>query len=125
VWGPPGRGRATASRCAVRKRAWTSPENGSPGSRLFPCCQSQPEWSRLPDLDYIPERGADLYHPACATGLEGVVAKLAGAPSDKETLSWIKTKNPAYTQAVERRERFEEGRAPVTDRAASAIGATR
>jgi ATP-dependent DNA ligase len=43
--------------------------------------------------------------------LEGIVAKLAGAPYGTEPSSWIKVKNPTYSQAVGRRERFEGMRA--------------
>ncbi len=45
--------------------------------------------------------------PARALDLEGVVAKLASAPYGTEPLSWIKTKDPNYSQAIGRRERFE------------------
>jgi hypothetical protein len=39
------------------------------------------------------------------------LASLASAPYGTEPPSWIKIKNPAYTQAVGRRERLENMRA--------------
>jgi ATP-dependent DNA ligase len=40
--------------------------------------------------------------------IEGVVAKWAAAPYGTEPPSWIKIKNPTYSQAIGRRERFEK-----------------
>ncbi len=66
----------------------------------------QPSW--LLYVDHVAERGMDLYRAACEMDLEGVIAKLATAPYGTEPPSWIKIKNPAYSQAVGRRERFEK-----------------
>jgi bifunctional non-homologous end joining protein LigD len=67
-----------------------------------------PQPSRLLNVDHVAERGTDLYRAACEMDLEGVIAKLAGAPYGTEPPSWIKVKNPAYSQAIGRRERFEK-----------------
>ncbi|HWR53226.1 MAG TPA: hypothetical protein VN428_19120 [Bryobacteraceae bacterium] len=70
-----------------------------------------PQPSRLLFVDHVVETGTALYRAACQMDLEGVIAKLAGAPYGTETPSWIKIKNPAYTQTIGRHERFEKGRA--------------
>ena len=76
-----------------------------------------PQPSRLLFCDYIPADGHQLFAPACARDLEGIVAKwkygrYVGGP---ET-SWVKIKNPAYSQIQGRREQFDKMR----QRAASA-----
>jgi ATP-dependent DNA ligase len=43
--------------------------------------------------------------------LEGIVAKLKTAPYATGPPSWVKIKNPDYSQAKDRRERFEKMRA--------------
>jgi ATP-dependent DNA ligase len=51
-------------------------------------------------------RRAELYQAACHSDLEGIVAKYkwgAYCP-DPGSSSWIKIKNPAYSQAVGRHE---------------------
>jgi bifunctional non-homologous end joining protein LigD len=67
---------------------------------------SQP--SRLLYVNHLAETGVALYTAACGMDLEGVIAKLATAPYGTEPPSWIKIKNPAYSQAIGRRERFEK-----------------
>jgi hypothetical protein len=49
----------------------------------------------------------------CEQDAEGIVAKWAGGPYhvDGATTSWVKIKNPDYSQAVGRHE-FFEGRGP-------------
>lgn len=57
--------------------------------------------------DYVRGDGRALYELACARDLEGVVAKWApGRYVSTPPTSWIKIKNPAYTQAVGRHARF-------------------
>jgi bifunctional non-homologous end joining protein LigD len=70
-----------------------------------------PQPARLLYVDHITERGIDLFRAACANDLEGIVGKLATAPYGTEPSSWIKVKNPTYSQAVGRWERFEQMRA--------------
>jgi ATP-dependent DNA ligase len=67
-----------------------------------------PQPSRLLYVDHIAERGTHLYRAACEMDLEGVIAKWAAAPYGTEPPSWIKIKNPTYSQAIGRRERFEK-----------------
>jgi ATP-dependent DNA ligase len=59
--------------------------------------------------DYIEARGRDLYRAVCARDLEGIVAKWKAAPYRPELApsSWIKIKNPEYSQARDRAELFE------------------
>jgi ATP-dependent DNA ligase len=59
-------------------------------------------------VNHLAETGVALYTAACGMDLEGVIAKLATAPYGTEPPSWIKIKNPAYSQAIGRRERFEK-----------------
>lgn len=62
-------------------------------------------------VDYLAGRGVDLHRTACEKDLEGIVAKLAHAHYGTEPSTWVKIKNPSYSQAIRRRERFEEMRA--------------
>ena len=67
------------------------------------------DW-RLRYLDHVQGRGRDLFAAACARDTEGIVAKWAGGPyhTDGAKTSWVKIKNPAYTQAEGRHEFFED-----------------
>ena len=67
---------------------------------------------RLLHLDSIAGRGTDLFRLACEQDLEGVVAKWVRGTyqCDDRTTSWIKIKNPAYSQAEGRAELFETRR---------------
>jgi len=69
-----------------------------------------PQPSRLLYVDHLAGRGLDLYRAVCEKDLEGIVAKLAESPYGTEPSTWLKIKNPAYSQAVGRRQRFEEMR---------------
>jgi bifunctional non-homologous end joining protein LigD len=64
---------------------------------------------RLLYLDAIAERGIDLYRAACARDLEGIVAKWAHGTyqSDERVTSWLKIKNPRYSQMAGRHELFD------------------
>jgi bifunctional non-homologous end joining protein LigD len=58
--------------------------------------------------DSVARRGTALYRLACEQDLEGIVAKWRhGTYSAEPPASWLKIKNPAYSQAVGRHERFE------------------
>ena len=52
-------------------------------------------------MDHIEERGIGLFDLCCEPDLEGIVAKPKASPyrliSGKTT--WLKVKNPAYSQA--------------------------
>ena len=57
--------------------------------------------------DSVARRGTALYQIACEQDLEGIVAKWRhGAYSTEPPGSWLKIKNPNYSQAVGRHERF-------------------
>ena len=60
-------------------------------------------------LDAIAERGRDLFRLACRRDLEGVVAKWAHGTyqTDGRSTSWIKVKNPDYSQIIDRHELFD------------------
>ena len=79
---------------------------------------SQP--ARILYVDHVEGRGVDLYQAACELDLEGVVAKWKEgeyAGGGDET-SWIKVKNPAYSQGIGRREQFARFRRLALRRAA-------
>jgi bifunctional non-homologous end joining protein LigD len=59
--------------------------------------------SRVPSFD---REGQELFEAACRLDLEGIVAKRKADVYGPET-SWLKVKNPVYTQAEGRRELFE------------------
>ena len=64
---------------------------------------------RLLFLDSIAERGRDLFRLACERELEGIVANWAHGSyqTDGRLTSWLKVKNPGYTQIVDRHELFD------------------
>ena len=68
--------------------------------------------SRLRYLDHIERRGVDLFKVACERDLEGVVGKWADGSylSDPRTTSWVKIKNPGYSQVEGRHELFDQHR---------------
>jgi hypothetical protein len=68
--------------------------------------------SRLRYVDHVRGRGTDLYREACTRDLEGIVAKWVRGryETDSVSTSWLKIKNPQYSQWEGRRELFEERR---------------
>lgn len=74
--------------------------------------------SRLVYVDHLRGRGRDLYAAARERDLEGVVAKWARGRYHAvgATTSWLKVKNPDYSQAVGRYEAFERRRLTPADR---------
>jgi bifunctional non-homologous end joining protein LigD len=64
--------------------------------------------SRLRFLSHVRGRGKNLYTAACARHRR-IVAKWAGGPyfTDGAKTSWVKIKNPSYSQAEGRHEFFE------------------
>ena len=60
------------------------------------------------------ESGTELFRAVCAMDLEGIVAKHKDAPYGIER-SWIKIKNPDYSQAEGRRELFEGRKPPMSE----------
>ena len=69
-----------------------------------------PAPSRILYSDHIEEHGPQIYDVACQHDLEGVVAKWkygSYLPNSNAT-TWIKIKNPLYSQMDGRDERFEE-----------------
>jgi len=60
-------------------------------------------------VDHLPEKGRELFALACERDLEGVVGKWARGryQSDGRSTSWVKIKNPSYSQAEGRAELFE------------------
>jgi bifunctional non-homologous end joining protein LigD len=77
--------------------------------------------SRVLFLDHIERRGCDLFRVACERDLEGIVAKWSQGTyrTDGRATSWLKIKNPTYTQMRDRHELFAarhvgeaRGRAP-------------
>jgi bifunctional non-homologous end joining protein LigD len=64
--------------------------------------------SRVLYVDYGPGRGRALFRAACKNGLEGIVAKWRhGTYQAGHATSWLKSKNPAYSQMEGRHELFE------------------
>lgn len=65
---------------------------------------------RLLYVDHVPEKGKALYEAICERDMEGIVAKPKESPyrliNGKTT--WIKIKNPDYSQAVGREELFNQ-----------------
>jgi bifunctional non-homologous end joining protein LigD len=65
--------------------------------------------SRVLYVDHIVGRGLDLFQEACRRDLEGIVGKWRDGryETDGVSTSWVKIKNPMYSQIVGRRELFE------------------
>jgi bifunctional non-homologous end joining protein LigD len=75
-------------------------------SRIMPKKRAR----RLLYVGHIAGRGIDLYRAACERDLEGIVAKLARAPyvvCEPRHSTWLKIKNPSYSQMEGRLELFE------------------
>lgn len=54
----------------------------------------------------IEARGVDLFAEVCANDLEGIVAKRRDGLYTPDATTWLKIKNPRYSQVVGRRELF-------------------
>jgi bifunctional non-homologous end joining protein LigD len=65
--------------------------------------------SRLLYLDHVEENGCGLFQKACEWDLEGVVAKWKQGQyiADNRRSSWVKIKNPRYSQLQGREDLFE------------------
>ena len=64
--------------------------------------------SRLLYVNHIESKGVELFREVCRRDLEGIVAKWnRGTYVSGDQTSWIKIKNPAYSQMVGRWERFQ------------------
>jgi bifunctional non-homologous end joining protein LigD len=57
--------------------------------------------------EYFDGRGVELYQEVCRMDLEGIVAKRKDGPYTPAETSWVKIKNPWYSQMEGRRELFE------------------
>ena len=57
-------------------------------------------------VDHIAGAGVDLFEAVCASGMEGIVAKLAEGRYSPEETTWVKIKNPRYRQAEGRADFF-------------------
>src|SRR2546425_2845567 len=59
-------------------------------------------------VDHLEERGEELFQLACREDLEGIVAKWKNGLYDAERVrSWVKIKNPGYSQILGRQELFD------------------
>jgi bifunctional non-homologous end joining protein LigD len=70
---------------------------------IMPHCDS-----RFLYLSHVEGSGVDLFGEICRRDLEGIVAKWKhGTYMSGDVTSWVKIKNPAYSQAVGRWEQFQ------------------
>jgi len=82
--------------------------------------------SRLLYVGHIETRGVDLFREVCRQDLERIVVKWKhGAYVSGDVTSWVKIKNPDYSQAVGRWEKFQRKgtareSAPILQRASTA-----
>ena len=77
--------------------AWSDPQaNSAPAPLVY--------------ADHIDSNGTRLFQLACDEDLEGIVAKRKDGLYTPEETSWVKIKNPAYSQMEGRRELFEKPR---------------
>lgn len=68
--------------------------------------------SRMLYADHVEKRGTDFFRAVCDQDLEGIVAKWQRGryACDGVRTSWVKIKNPNYSQMTGRRELFEARR---------------
>jgi bifunctional non-homologous end joining protein LigD len=57
--------------------------------------------------NHFEARGMDLFKAACDHDLEGIVAKLASGRYEPAATTWVKIKNPRYSQAEGRADFFD------------------
>jgi len=63
--------------------------------------------------DHVDGKGRDLYRAVCEMDLEGIVAKRKDGLYTPGATTWVKIKNPAYSQGAGRRELFERRKSGV------------
>jgi ATP-dependent DNA ligase len=63
-------------------------------------------------VDHLDRVGCTLFQAACAGDLEGIVGKWqhGSYETDGVSTTWVKIKNPTYSQMVGRRKLFERRR---------------
>jgi bifunctional non-homologous end joining protein LigD len=68
--------------------------------------------ARIQYVDYVDGIGVPLFEQACQHDLEGIVAKQKYAPyvTDREQSTWLKIRNPHYSQWAGREKLFERER---------------
>ena len=59
-------------------------------------------------VDHIEGAGTDFYRAACEQDLEGIVATRKDGLYTAEATTWVKIRNPQYSQAEGQRELFEK-----------------
>jgi ATP-dependent DNA ligase len=64
--------------------------------------------SALLYCDHVEMRGVELFERVCGLDLEGVVAKRKDRLYTPEETTWVKIKNPAYSQVEGRSELLEK-----------------
>jgi bifunctional non-homologous end joining protein LigD len=79
--------------------------------------------SRLPYIDHVRRRGVELFDRICREDCEGIVAKWARGRyhSDGVQTSWLKIKNPDYSQMIGRPDSFTRRTGNPTHRRRSAM----
>ena len=65
--------------------------------------------------DFIEGDGTKLFQAVCDMDLEGIVAKHRNRLYTPEETSWVKVRNPRYTQMAGRRELFERRQSQVIE----------
>ena len=58
-------------------------------------------------VDHLVGHGVDLFRAVCKRDLEGIVAKAAEELYQPEKTTWVKIKNPNYSQAAGRKDFFD------------------
>jgi hypothetical protein len=72
--------------------------------------------SRLLYVDHLERRVSALFRAACARDLEGIVAKWRHGRYERDgvSTSWLKIKNPEYSQMARRHELFAGRHSPAS-----------
>src|SRR4030095_6298129 len=93
---------------------------GRPGSTARRAQADPAPADALLYVHHLRPRGCDLFRAACAFDLEGIVAKCSRGSYQRDgvSTSWVKIKNPHYTQMRDRHELFASRQSAVNrDRA--------
>jgi hypothetical protein len=96
----------------TQSRHWlngTSPDRGLPAVAAIAPCRVviPPQPSPVLYVVHVAGSGVELFNAVCARDMEGVVAKLAAGLYTPDETTWVKIKNPRYSQAEGRADFFD------------------
>jgi hypothetical protein len=88
------------------------PSLGSNGSVVCGCLLDAHRPERVLFADHVEAKGVEFYRAVCERDCEGVVAKRKDGVYSGRGRTWLKIKNPNYSQSEGRGELFDGRRRP-------------